>query len=493
MLLQTRGLGVRYGAFRALEGVDFDLRAGEVHALMGENGAGKSTLIKCLTGVVQASEGQVLLEGRRAAFASPRAAEAAGIATVFQEVGLIGALSVAENICLGREPVRGIWPHAIRGSEVRRVAKRALSRLGHGDLDLERPLGRLPVAVQQLVAIARALAADPKVLILDEPTSSLDRAESLRLLGVIAELRAQGLGIVLITHFLEQAEKVADRVTVLRDGRLIATHPMKGLSRTRLVADMVGREVASIGGRRGGESGGSRAPVVEARGLGRAGMLESVDLSIRPGEVVGLAGLLGSGRTEVARLLFGAEAAEYGEVSIGGVAGAPANPRQAIARGAALCPEDRKAQGVIAGLSVRENMAIALLARGTRRWLKDAEGLMQRLRIKAAGLDATITSLSGGNQQKVLLARWLAVGPRILMLDEPTRGIDIAAKADVLAEVERLAGEGMAVLIISSELEELVRVCDRVVVLRDRRSVAEVARGELTEDALVSAVAGRDG
>jgi simple sugar transport system ATP-binding protein len=502
-ILRVRGLGVRFGAVRALQGVDFDLHPGEVHALMGENGAGKSTLIRCIGGVLRADEGEITLGGRRVSFASPREAEAAGIATVFQEVGLIGAMSIAENICLGREPARRGWPGLVRWPDVRRIAVDALARLGHGDLDVGRTLGACSVAVQQIVSIARALAMHPRVLILDEPTSSLGRAESATFMRVVKELRGQGLGIVLVTHFIGQAEDVADRVTVLRDGVRISTHAMAGLSRVRLVSDMVGRDVAELERHTGtGPQGqrGDAGAILRARGIGRTGMIDSVDLSVRAGEVVGLAGLLGSGRTETARLLFGVDAIDRGIIELAGGAFTPRSTRDAIASGIALCPENRKSEGVIAGLSVRENIAMALLARrgllsrmSAGEQSRLAEEYVRALGIKTPDVGASIGTLSGGNQQKALIARWLATGPRLLILDEPTRGIDIAAKADVLAEVRRLAAAGMGVVLISSELEELAGVCDRVVILRDRRSVGELVGEEVSEQALLSAVAGRDG
>lgn len=504
-MLALRGLSKRFGAVRALEGMDFTLRGGEVHAVMGENGAGKSTLIKCLTGVHRPDAGEMMLSGRRLAPGSPRQAEGEGIATVYQEVNLIPHMSVAENICLGREPVRRGWARCIRWGEVRRRARAAIDRLGL-TLDVSRELGVCSIAVQQLVAIARALDLDARVLILDEPTSSLDRGEVARLFDILHRLRDGGMGIVFITHFLDQVYAVADRITVLRDGRLVGVHRAADLSRERLVGEMVGRafEAWSAAGGSGEAREATAAPrgetVVRARGLGRRGALEHADVDVAAGEAVGLAGLLGSGRTETARLLFGADRADRGELWFGGVAVRFRSPRQAIGQGVGLSPESRQAEGVIPSLSVQENIELALQAKhGLRRKLGAADrrelalGFIRSLGIKAPGPDAPVGQLSGGNQQKVLLARWLATEPRLLILDEPTRGIDVAAKAEIMRAIDDLRARGMAILFISSELDEVVRLCGRVVVLRDRRSIAELSGETLTERAVLASIAGRHG
>jgi simple sugar transport system ATP-binding protein len=498
-LLRATDLCVRFGPVCALDAVDFELRAGEVRALLGENGAGKSTLIKCLSGIVRPSRGEIRVDGRVVRPTSPHEAESLGIATVFQEVGLIPHLSVTENIVLGREPVRGFWPRRIDWREARARAVAAMERLGLAGFDVGRELRSCSVAVQQMVAIARALSVNARVLILDEPTSSLDRDEAARLLDVLRELRSQGLGIVFVSHFLDQVDAIADRVTVLRDGAVVGTFEARSMSRGRLVSLMVGREFGEGTEKAvvAHESDRSVNSAVSVKGLGRAGMLESVDLEIRAAETVGLAGLLGSGRTETARLLFGAEAATRGEYRIDGVATEVAEPRAAIGRGLGFLPENRKAEGVFPALTVAENMIVGLRARAglfakidraTEREL--VAGFIASLGIKTNGAQAPIGSLSGGNQQKVLLARWFAMTPRVLILDEPTRGIDIAAKVDVLRAVESLRERGVAVLLISSELEELVRACSRVVVLRERRSVAELSGSGVSEHALLRAMAG---
>lgn len=495
-LLEAEGLVVRFGAVRALDGVSLTVRAGEVQALLGENGAGKSTLIKCLSGVVRPTGGRMVVCGRRIEPRSPHEAERLGIATVFQEVGLIPRLSVAENICLGREPGRRWLRGLVDWRAVRSRARAAMERLGLGGLDVDRELGACSIAVQQMVAIARALDVRARVLILDEPTSSLDRDECARLLGVIGQLRTQGMGIVFISHFLDQVEAIADRVTVLRDGKLVGSFEAAGLTRAKLVSLMVGREFEMPTGK--AETAGARGAgsLLSLRAFGRSGMIEGVDADVGAGEAVGLAGLLGSGRSETARLVFGAETATRGTMTFRGEAARFTTPRQAIARGMGMLPENRKDQGVFPSLSVVENLVVSLrakdgafsrLAFGAQVAL--AEEFVRRLGIKTPGVHAKISELSGGNQQKVLLARWFATRPVLLILDEPTRGIDVAAKADVLRAVDRLRGEGTAVLFISSELEEVTRVCGRVVVLRDRRSVAHLEGSDITEASVLAAVA----
>lgn len=496
-LLEARSISKRFGNTTALEQVDLDLHAGEIHALMGENGAGKSTLIKCLTGVCRPDGGVISLRGRPIAPNSPRDAERIGISTVYQEVNLIPHLSIAENICLGREPV-GLWPPGrIRWGRVRDRAAAAVSKLGL-NIDVRRELASCSIAVRQLVAIARATDVDVRVLILDEPTSSLDREEVGSLFEVMRRLRSQGVAVLFVTHFLDQVYDVSDTITVLRDGRRVGTYPTANLAKVRLVGLMVGREFV-VPERTASASARiecSPLPVLEAVGMGRRGTLEPLDLSIQKGDAVGLVGLLGSGRTETARLLFGADRMDRGFIRWLGNVVKFRNPRQAIAAGLALSPEDRKTDGIFPNLTVLENIVLAVQARrGIGRAISGAEartlasGLVRTLGIKAAGLDVPVASLSGGNQQKVLLARWLATEPRLLILDEPTRGIDVAAKAEILREIVRLRERGVAVLFISSELDEVLLVCDRLIVLRDRRKVAELSGTERTEPAVLAAIA----
>jgi len=496
-LLEMRGLSKSFPGVRALEGVDFTVRAGEVHGLMGENGAGKSTLIKALTGVYPREAGRITFDGRAISPRSPKEAEALGISTVYQEVNLIPYLSVAENICLGRQPTRF---GAIRWRAVRRRAAAALQRLELG-LDVSRQLSSCSIAIQQMVAIARALDTEAKLLILDEPTSSLDENEVAELFGVLGRLREAGMGILFVTHFLDQVYEISDRITVLRDGRLVGEFETASLPRVELVGHMIGRQPEQLASRRDGpdEAGGrpGEDALVEVAGLGRAGSIAPTDMTIRPGEVVGIAGLLGSGRTELARLLFGIDRAETGQVLVEGRPATLSSPRKAIKLGFAFTPENRKVEGLIASLSVRENIVLALQAsRGTWRALprkqqgEIADRFIRALDIKTPGAEQTAGNLSGGNQQKVLLARWLATEPRLLILDEPTRGIDVGAKAEIEKLIARLCAGGMSIVFISSELEEIVRDSHRVVVLRDRAKVDELIGHQIDEQTIMHSIAG---
>lgn len=497
-LLELRGVTKRFLGVTALSGVDFAVRGGEIHALLGENGAGKSTLIKVLTGVHAADGGTIALGGRAIAPRSPKEAESAGISTVYQEVNLIPGLSVAENIALGRQPGRFGF---VNGGAMRRRAREALARLDIA-CDVDAELGSLSVAMQQMVAIARALDVQARVLVLDEPTASLDEKEVAELFGVMRRLRGEGLGIVFVTHFLDQVYAVSDRITVLRNGQLVGEFATAELPRLALISKMLGREVKDEAGRAPGaakpveESGA--AALVEARGLARAGAVENVDVTLRRGEVTGLAGLLGSGRTETARLLFGIDRLGDGEIRVKGGAVRIASPRDAVRLGFAFCSEDRKTEGILPNLSVRENLIFALQAkRGAWRTLSRAEQdklcehYIAALRIKTADAETPIKNLSGGNQQKVLLARWLATQPELIILDEPTRGIDIGAKAEIEQLITKLRADGLSVLLISSELEEIVRTCARVVVLRERKVAGEVHAGPgLTPEGLMRVMAG---
>lgn len=489
-----RGISVEFPGVKALSDVDFRLLPGEVHALMGENGAGKSTLIKALTGVHSPTAGVIHLSGERVTFTAPGQAQAAGISTVYQEVNLCTNLSVAENIMLGREPRR---LGGIDGRATRAEAAGLLARIGL-TIDPASILASHPIAVQQLVAIARALAVEAQVLVLDEPTSSLDADEVEELFRIMRVLRAEGVAILFVSHFLDQVYEIADRMTVLRNGTLIGEYLPAELSRIDLIAAMLGRELGTLDEvqRRSDARHPGSAPVLVASGLGRTGAIEPFDLDIGAGEVVGLAGLLGSGRTELARLLFGADRADTGTLTINGEPGRPRGPRSTIAQGIAFCSEDRKAEGVVADLTVRDNLLLAMqAARGWARSVprRTAEAVVaeyiEKLDIRPADPDAIMSTLSGGNQQKVLLARWLITRPRLLILDEPTRGIDVGAKAQIQKVVADLAAEGMAVLFISAELEEVVRVSDRVVVLRDRRKVAELTGDDVSVDHVMSVLA----
>jgi galactofuranose transport system ATP-binding protein len=484
-VLSARGIRKDFPGVRALAGVDFRLLPGEVHALVGENGAGKSTLIKVLTGVYGVDAGEIRLEGVPVRFGSPEQAQRAGVSTVYQEVNLMPNLSVAENIFLGRQPG---GPGRIRWAPARRRARDLLALL-RLDIDVTAPLRHYSLAVQQLVAIARAVDISAKVLILDEPTSSLDQDEVGRLFEVMRQLKGEGLAILFVTHFLGQVYEIADRITVLRNGNLVGEYPTAQLPEVELVRKMIGTELAALErvdeqAKRGLAEAERHEPVLEARQLGRTRAVEPFDLTIRRGEVVGLAGLLGSGRTEVARLLFGADRADHGQIALDGQPVSIRTPRAAVDHGIAFCSENRRAEGLVPELTVRENIILALQAsRGWSRPLarRRQEELVRRyldlLRITPADPDLPAGNLSGGNQQKLLLARWLITEPRLLILDEPTRGIDIGAKAEIQRLVVSLSDGGMAVLFISAELEEVLRLSHRIAVLRERRLV-----GELTND-----------
>ena len=497
-LLALRGIGKRFPGVVALNGVDFSVRSGEIHALLGENGAGKSTLIKVLTGVYAPDAGEIRLAGARIAPASPKEAESCGISTVYQEVNLVPSLSVAENIMLGRQPGRAGF---LNWRALRRAARAALARL-EVECDVEAELGSLSVALQQMVAIARALDLRARLLVLDEPTASLDEKEVAELFAIMRRLRGEGLGIVFVTHFLDQVYAVTDRLTVLRNGERVGEYDTAALTRLALVGKMLGREPAaenpSSAAPPAAEPGA--APVLAARGLARRGGVHPLDLELRRGEVVGLAGLLGSGRTETARLLFGIDRRDAGELRVRGVPARLGSPREAVGHGFAFCSEDRKTEGILPDLSVRENIVFALQARqGAWRVLGRAEQArlcahyIAALRIKTPGPDTPVKNLSGGNQQKVLLARWLATQPELIILDEPTRGIDIGAKAEIEQLIAKLRADGLAVLFISSEIEEVVRNSTRVVVLRERCKVAEFAAGEASVDRLMAVMAGSQG
>jgi monosaccharide-transporting ATPase len=496
-VLQLAGIDKQFAGNPVLRGVQLNLYPGEIHALMGQNGAGKSTLIKVLTGVLESSGGEMRLSGQRIRPDSPLAAQKLGISTVYQEVNLCPNLSVAENVFAGRYPRYGLSQgYRIDWGSVHRRARELLARIGL-DIDVTQLLSSYPVAVQQLVAIARALGVESKVLILDEPTSSLDEDEVQKLFEVLRRLRGEGLAIVFVTHFLNQVYAVSDRITVLRNGAWVGEWMAKDLEPQALISAMLGREfsvqTAVAGAQR--DNGQNERALLQAKGLGQAGRLLPVDVSVHAGEVLGLAGLLGAGRTELARLLFGLESADRGSLHIRGEAVQLSNPADAVKHGIALCPEERKTDGIVAELSVRENIALALQARlGLRKFLSMAEQtalaehFVKKLGIKTASIETPIGLLSGGNQQKAVIARWLATDPKLLILDEPTRGIDVAAKQEIMEEILRLARDGMAVLFISSEMSEVVRVSDRIAVLRERSKVGELPGGS-TEDEVYQMIA----
>jgi galactofuranose transport system ATP-binding protein len=503
-LLEARGIVHAYGGGRrVLDGVDFTLRAGEVHALMGQNGAGKSTLIKVLTGVEHPQAGEIRLGGERIAPASTLDAQHLGISTVYQEVNLCPNLSVAENIFAGRQPRHG-WSRA-RAIDWKALNERSRALLASLDVDVDvrRTLGSYSVAIQQMVAIARAIDISARVLILDEPTSSLDSDEVDRLFGTLRRLRANGLGILFVTHFLDQVYAVSDRITVLRNGKLVGEHPASALDHTGLVAAMVGRSTEPPAARAAADAPAAGSPetrpaaaaLLEASDLSRRGSVRNVNLQIRRGEIVGIAGLLGSGRTELARMLFGLDRADSGSLSVDATPVDLRSPAQAIKFGLGFCPEERKTEGIVEDLSIRENIVLTLQTRqkpwrrlSPSRVRELTDQLAKMLDIRAADLDAPIGSLSGGNQQKCVIARALATDPLVLILDEPTRGIDVAGKAEIMHRLVELARSGLAIVFISAEIDELVRVSTRIVVLRDRVQVATLPGG-CSEDDIYSLIA----
>jgi monosaccharide-transporting ATPase len=508
-ILATSGVSKTFPGVKALQHVDFRLFPGEVHTLMGQNGAGKSTLINVLTGVLAPDAGTIRLGGEVVAFASPQEAEAAGVRTLYQEVNLCPNLSVAENIFAGRQPRRF---GAIDWPDIKRRAQEALARLDVS-LDVTRSLDAYPIAVQQMVAIARALSVDARVLILDEPTSSLDDSEVAQLFKILRHLKQSGIAILFVTHFIEQTYAISDRITVMRNGEREGEYLARDLSADQLVAKMVGHERMSARLREAAHEGQAAddlqeveqehteatatQPFIELRGVGRRGTLQPIDLEMQAGKILGLAGLLGSGRTETARLLFGADRADSGTILVEGRPVRLRTPHDAVRHGIGYCAEDRKKEGIVAELSIRENIMLALQAR--RGWWRKisrqrarelADMWIERLGIKASDAEQPIALLSGGNQQKALLARWLATDPKLLILDEPTRGIDVAAKFDIMDRLLAVCANGLSILFISSEISEVLRVSHRVAVLRDRRKIAEVAGKASNEDNIYRLIAG---
>jgi ribose transport system ATP-binding protein len=481
----------------ALDGVDVTVERGEVHALVGENGAGKSTLIKIMTGAYRRDGGRVLLEGREVNFRSPEDAQTEGVVAVYQEVNLLTYRTVAENIFLGREPRRFGF---IDWKKMNSDAGAILKRLGL-DIDPRAILGSLNIALRQMVAIARGVSFGAKVVVLDEPTSSLTEHEVSILYDVIRRLKAEGVGVVYISHRFDELYTVCARVTVLRDGRFVATRPLAGLEKIDLVCLMLGkrREELRQGATAFGEHHAEKkqtAPLLRAENLTRGRKLDHVTVEAGRGEIVGMAGLLGSGRTETARAIFGADSVDEGKVYLEGRALDVRSPGDAIDAGLAFLTEDRKAEGIIPELSVRENLTLAALPEMSRlgivsraRQDEAVARFMKRLGIKASSAEQKVRELSGGNQQKVLLARWLCKNPKFLLLDEPTRGIDIGAKGEIQALINELAGSGLGVLMISSELEELVEGSSRVVVMRDGRCVAELRGAEISQEQIIRAMA----
>ena len=497
IVLEMRDISKNFTGVRALSHVDFTLRKGEIHALMGENGAGKSTLIKVLTGVHEFESGSIHMNGENKEIInhSPQEAQANGISTVYQEVNLCPNLTVAENLFIGREPRNKLG--MINWKEMNARSAKLLESLNI-NVPPTQMLDECSVAIQQMIAIARAVDMKCKVLILDEPTSSLDDEEVEKLFVLMRRLREEGVGIVFVTHFLEQVYAVCDRITVLRNGELVGEYTTKDLPRVMLVAKMMGKDFDDLADIKGEHAELEEfIPVIEAEGIGRKGSIRPFNFTVNKGEVVGLTGLLGSGRSELVRAIYGADKPDSGKIKVNGKEVKINSPLDAMKLGMAYLPEDRKKDGIIADLSVRENIIIALQAKrgmfhplSKKEMEEAADKYIEMLQIKTASRETPIKSLSGGNQQKVIIGRWLLTNPDYLILDEPTRGIDIGTKTEIQKLVLDLADQGMAVTFISSEVEEMLRTCSRMGVLRDGKKVGEISGNELSQEGIMKAIAG---
>ncbi|MCB2213919.1 sugar ABC transporter ATP-binding protein [bacterium] len=495
-LLRMENISKSFPGVQALKDVDFCLYKGEIHALVGENGAGKSTLIKVMTGVERLDEGRMIFDGKEVKIRSPQNAQNVGISTVYQEVNLCSFLSVAENLLLGREPRRMGF---IDWKAMNKRAEEIMQNLDV-DIDVKAPLASYSTAIQQIIAIARALEiSSAKVLILDEPTSSLDAQESELIFNVMRQLRDAGVGIIFITHFINQIYEVSDRITILRNGRLVGTYEIENLTTFELIQKMIGRSLAEYEDmKKSGQAADQNEIIVKASNLARENALESFDIDLCKGEVVGMAGLLGSGRTAAAELIFGVMEPDKGDLVVEDAEVSKHSPHGSLLRGVALCPEDRKEAGIVGELTIRENIILGMQARlGWFKFLNKskqyeiANKYIEMLQISTPSPDQLVKNLSGGNQQKVILARWLATNPKLLILDEPTRGIDVGTKAEIQKLVISLAEGGMSCMFISSELEEVMRTSNRIVVMRDREKVSELP-GSASENEIMAAIAGSD-
>lgn len=496
-VLRMRGICKSFPGVKALSSVDFTLNKGEIHSLMGENGAGKSTLIKVLTGVYKIDEGSIELNEKMVTINSTEDAQKNGISTVYQEVNLCSNLSVAENIYIGREPRKKF---GIDWNSMNKSAEKLLLERLNLKIDVKKLLSSYSVAIQQMVAIARAVDISRGILILDEPTSSLDNEEVKQLFNVMRKLKEQGMSIIFVTHFLDQVYEISDRITVLRNGQLVGTYEADKLSRIDLVSKMIGKDIKEIEKLNDISKKLNRKfeneNLIESNEFGKKGTINPFNIEIKKGEILGLAGLLGSGRSELVRLLFGIDKADHGYLTIGGKKYSYIYPKKAIEEGFGFCPEDRKVEGIIGDLTIRENIIIALQAnRGIFKYLpikkqqEIAEKYIKLLTIKTPSTEQRIKNLSGGNQQKVILARWLATNPQILILDEPTRGIDIGSKSEIQNIILKLAEKGMTIIFISSELQEMIRCCDRILVLRDRNIIGELKGDDIEESRIMETIA----
>ena len=493
VILDMKGIEIQFPGVKALDKVDFTLRAGEIHALLGENGAGKSTLIKCLTGVHHKDAGTILLDGKEITPISPQHAIQMGISTVFQEINLCPNLTVAENIFVGRKEFK---------KKIINARARELMKRFHLDIDVTRPLSYFSTAVQQMVSIARAVDIQAKILILDEPTSSLDENEVQLLFDVMRDLKKEGMGIIFITHFLDQIYAVSDRMTILRNGKLVGSYNIDELNKLELVTKMIGKDMQAIFDLHPAEVAADAPDMLEAQHLGAVGYpVQDISLNLKKGELMGFAGLLGSGRTETASLVFAATRPTSGTLTIKGKTVAAKKPFDAIMNGVAFCPEDRKRDGIIGDLSIRENIMLAVQAkRGFMHPLSRqeqnelADKYIKALSIATPDAEKKIGELSGGNQQKVIVARWMATNPDLLILDEPTRGIDVGAKAEIQRLMIEMCKDGVSVIFISSELEEVIRCSNRIVIMRDGSKAAEL-EGPFdgnTQSRILSIIAGEE-
>lgn len=494
-LLKMRGICKNFPGVKALDNVDFNLNKGEIHALMGENGAGKSTLIKVLTGVEEFESGQIILEDKKSIInKSPKEAQENGISTVYQEVNLCPNISVAENLFLDREPRRfGL----IDWQKMNRMSKELLDKLDI-KIDVTKPTESYSIAIQQMIAIARAVDMSAKVLILDEPTSSLDDGEVEKLFLLMKKLKNDGIGIIFVTHFLEQVYAVCDKITVLRNGTLVGEFEVNNLPRVQLVAKMMGKDFNDLENIKSESTQTTGKEVLlSTKSLGSNGNIKPFDLKLNKGEVIGITGLLGSGRSELVRAIYGADKTDTGQIVFKNKEAKITAPIDAMKLGMAYLPENRKDEGIIADLSVRENIIIAMQAKQgifklipKKKQEEFVDKYIEILQIKTAGRETPIKQLSGGNQQKVILARWLLTNPELLILDEPTRGIDVGTKTEIQKLVLKLATKGMSVIFISSEIEEMIRTCQRMVVMRDKKKVGELESDEISQNNIMSAIAG---
>ncbi|MGG3470252.1 sugar ABC transporter ATP-binding protein [Neobacillus pocheonensis] len=493
-LLKAENISKTFPGVKALSNVDFCLRKGEIHSLMGENGAGKSTLIKVLTGIFEKDNGQIFLGNQQINPGSAEEAQKLGISTVYQEVNLCENLSVAENIFIGREPLKN---GKINWKEMYLKAELLLKEKLNIEIDVKRTLSSYSTAIQQMVAIARAVDISSGVLILDEPTSSLDNNEVKKLFEVMRNLKSEGMGIIFVSHFLDQVFEITDRITVLRNGQLIGEYQTNQITRTELVSKMIGKEWGDSSHFHKKQANKmDQNNFLTTNRLEKKGSINPINLSIKKGEVLGLAGLLGSGRTELAKLLFGIDSADEGVLVIDNEQIKSMNPKLAIEKGLGFCPEDRKVEGIVGELTIRENIMLALQTKkGIFNYIpmKEQKVIAQKyielLNIKTPSMEQRIENLSGGNQQKVILARWLATNPNLLILDEPTRGIDVGSKSEIRNLVLNLAAEGMSILFISAELEEMVTCCDRVLVLRDRYQIGQLEGAQMSVSNIMELIA----